>query len=337
MPLALPSGTVTFLFTDIEGSTRLVHEYGELYGDLLAEHHRLLRELWARHGGVEVDTAGDSFFVAFSDAGQAVEAAASAQVALAATPLRVRMGLHTGEASVGDTGYFGIEVHRAARIAAVAHGGQVVLSESARRQLAGPFRDLGLHRLKDLTAPERLYQLGDDEFPPLKTLYATNLPVQPNRFVGRVREVAEIAALVGSGERLVTLTGAGGSGKTRLALHSAAELVDSFRDGVWFVPLATITDPTLVPSAIGQVLGFKGGLVDELRGKRLLLVLDNLEQVLDAATGIARVLNAIDAWKRTCTSTWVPGSGMNDMSAVPCSRAPMRIPPLVICPSRGHG
>jgi predicted ATPase len=292
VPRGLPSGTVTFLFTDIEGSTRLVHEHGERYGDLLAEHHRLLRETWARYGGVEVDTAGDAFFVAFSDAGQAVEAARSAQVALAATPIRVRMGLHTGEASVGDTGYFGIEVHRAARIAAVAHGGQVVLSESTRRRLAGAVRELGLHRLKDLTAPERLYQLGDDEFPPLKTLYATNLPVQPNPFIGREREVSEIAALVDAGERFLTLTGAGGSGKTRLALHAAAELVQSFRDGVWFVPLATITDPALVPSEIAQVLGLKGELVDELRGKRLLLVLDNLEQVLDAATGMAGLLAA---------------------------------------------
>lgn len=285
----LPRGTVTFLFTDIEGSTRLVHEHGDEYGRLLAQHHRLLRNTWECHGGVEVDTAGDAFFVAFSDAGQAAAAARSAQAALTTTPLRVRMGLHTGEAAIGPTGYFGLNVHRAARIAAVAHGGQILLSDATCKLVSDDVIDLGLHRLKDLSEPARLYQLGDGQFPPPRTLYATNLPLQPNPLVGRERELAELGTLLAT-ERLITLTGPGGTGKTRLALHAAAEATERFRDGVWFVPLSAITDASLVPSAIAQVLGFKAELRDELRTKQLLLVLDNLEQVVDAAAGLADVL-----------------------------------------------
>jgi len=186
----LPSGTVTFLFTDIEGSTRLLHELGDAYADALAEHRRALRAAFAAHGGVEVDTQGDAFFVAFARAGDALEAASEAQDALASGPIRVRMGLHTGEPLLTEEGYVGIDVHRAARIAAVGHGGQVLVSQSTC-DLAGPeeLRDLGEHRLKDLTAAERIYQLGDGEFPPLKSLNATNLPIAGNPLVGREREV----------------------------------------------------------------------------------------------------------------------------------------------------
>ena len=226
----LPSGTATFLFTDIEGSTRLLHEHGADYVELLAEHRRVLRAVFARHDGVEVDTQGDAFFVAFGRATDAVDAAAAIQQTEG--PVRVRIGIHTGTPTVTTEGYVGIDVHRAARICAAAHGGQVVLSEAAREALGhDPGRDLGLHRLKDLGAPERLFQLGTETFPPLRSLNATNLPAQMLPLVGRVHELAELAGLIRV-SRLVTLTGAGGSGKTRLALQAAADSVEAFGGGV---------------------------------------------------------------------------------------------------------
>src|SRR5437867_13184755 len=171
----LPTGTVTFLFTDIEGSTRLLQELGGRYADALAEHRRLLREAFVHHGGIEVDTQGDAFFVAFSRAKDALAAAMQAQQALADTPIRVRIGLHTGEPVVTDEGYVGIDVHRAARIAAAGHGGQVLVSQTTRDLLDADaeLRDLGEHRLKDLSEPQRLYQLGPADFPPLRSLYST--------------------------------------------------------------------------------------------------------------------------------------------------------------------
>ncbi len=222
----LPSGTVTFLFTDVEGSTALLRALGgNAYAEELARHRLVLREAIDRHHGVEVDTQGDAFFVAFASARRAVAAALGAQEVLEAGLVGVRMGLHTGEALPTDEGYVGLDVHRAARIAGVAHGGQVVLS-AATRQLLGSdvrVRDLGEHRLKDLSAPERLYQLGDREFPPLTSLYRTNLPVPATAFLGRERELAEVAGLLQKdGVRLLTLTGTGGTGKTRLALQAAA-------------------------------------------------------------------------------------------------------------------
>src|SRR5207253_2312493 len=210
----LPTGTVTFLFTDIEGSTRLLHELGDAYADALAEHRRVLREAFARHGGVEVDTQGDAFFVAFARAKDALAAAAEGQRALDGGPICVRIGLHTGEPLVTDEGYVGLDVHRAARIAGVAHGGQIVLSERTRLVAeAGAVTDLGRHRLKDLAEAERLFQIGAESFPPLRSLNATNLPIQPEALIGRARELADTLALL-EPARLVTLTGAGGSGKT---------------------------------------------------------------------------------------------------------------------------
>jgi predicted ATPase/class 3 adenylate cyclase len=290
--VSLPRGTVTFLFTDIEGSTRLLQELGAEYADVLAEHRRTLREEFARHGGVEVGTEGDSFFVAFARASDALAAAAAAREALAGGPIRVRMGLHTGEPTVTDEGYVGLDVHRAARIAAAGHGGQVLVSQATRDLAgAGRLRDLGVHRLKDLAAPERLYQLDDDEFPPLKSVDQTNLPVQPTPFVGRERELAEVLALLGS-HRIVTLTGPGGSGKTRLALQAAAESVDQYGDGVWFVSLAAVRDPELIEPTIARVVGGPDDLLEFLAGKRTLLVLDNLEQLLPDAAGIVLGLDA---------------------------------------------
>jgi predicted ATPase/class 3 adenylate cyclase len=292
----LPRGTVTFLFTDIEGSTRLLHELGDRYAGVLAEHRRLLRDAFQRHGGVEVDTQGDAFFVAFAGAADAVAAAGDAQRALAGGPVRVRMGLHTGEPLVTEEGYVGIDVHRAARIAAAGHGGQVLLSQTTRDLLADGFglRDLGEHRLKDLSTPQRLYQLGDTAFPPLKALSQTNLPSQPTSFVGRERELAEVVELLRS-SRFVTLTGPGGSGKTRLALHAVAELDGEYDDGVWFVPLAPVEEGELVGPAIAKAVGIRDELEAHLQGKRALLLLDNFEHLLDAAPLVAQLVATAQA------------------------------------------
>ncbi|TMK60380.1 MAG: adenylate/guanylate cyclase domain-containing protein [Actinobacteria bacterium] len=296
----LPTGTVTFLFTDIEGSTRLLHELGSEYADVLAEHRRLLREAFAQHGGVEVDTQGDAFFVAFSRASGALAAARDATDALA-EPVRVRIGIHTGEPVVTDEGYVGIDVHRAARIAAVGHGGQILVSQSTR-ELCGPegLRDLGLHRLKDLTAPERIFQLGDRDFPPVKSLNTTNLPVAANPLVGRATELAELSEMLVDGERLVTLTGPGGSGKTRLSLQVAAEVLDDFPGGVFFVPLAPLESPELVRPAIARTVGVPD--IEEIADRRALLLLDNFEHLLDAAPEVTAVLRAGHAVKVLATS-----------------------------------
>jgi predicted ATPase len=288
----LPTGTVTFLFTDVEGSTRLLHDLGDRYAEVLAEHRRVLRDAFSRHDGVEVDTQGDAFFIAFAKASDALAAAADGRDALALSPIRVRVGIHTGEPVVTDEGYVGIDVHRAARIAAAGHGGQILVSQSTR-DLAGAnsLRDLGEHRLKDLTAPERIYQLGDGDFPPLKSLNQSNLPVQPTPLVGRERELREIRELLRS-SRLLTLTGPGGSGKTRLALQVVADAVEEFPDGVWFVSLAALTDPQLVEPMIAELIGTRDDLRRFLRGKTLLLLLDNLEQLLPS---VAPIIAALDA------------------------------------------
>src|SRR3954447_20746871 len=288
----LPSGTVTFLFTDIEGSTKLLHELGDAYADALAEHRRVLRDAFERHGGAEVDTQGDAFFVAFARAGDALAAAREGQDALAPGRVRVRMGVHTGEPIVTDEGYVGIDVHRAARIAGVGHGGQVLVSQSTRELVGLDGRlALGEHRLKDRTAPERIYQLGDTEFPPLKSLNQSNLPEQPTPFVGREKELGEVLALLaGPKTRLLTLTGPGGSGKTRLAVQGAAETTDQHEHGVWWIGLQAVRDPELVVPAIGSALGAKGDVAEHIGDRRMLLVLYNLEQVVAAAPALGELL-----------------------------------------------
>jgi predicted ATPase/class 3 adenylate cyclase len=313
----LPSGTVTFLFTDIEGSTRLLEKLGpEPYADALAHHRRLVREAVAAREGVDRGTEGDSFFCVFTSAPNAVAAAADAQRGLQShkwiegAQLRVRMGLHTGSPLVTDD-YVGIDVHRGARIMSAGHGGQVLMSQVTRDLVADflppgtSLRDLGEHRLKDLGRPQRLYQLVveglDSEFPALKTLESrpTNLPAQPTPLIGRDRELAELRDLLGRADvRLVTLTGPGGTGKTRLALQVAAESVDAFAAGVFFVPLAPVREPRLVLPLIAQTLGLReqpGQTIEETLGeflheKELLLLLDNLEQLVDIAPRLAELL-----------------------------------------------
>ncbi len=286
----LPSGTVTFLFTDVEGSTRLLRELGpERYAQALSEHRSLLRGAFARHGGVEVDTQGDAFFVAFATAPGAIAAAQEAQAAL---ELPVRMGLHTGTPLLTDEGYVGADVHRAARIASAGHGRQVLASAAAAALLDGvALRDLGEHRLKDLSAPERIFQLGDAAFPPLKTLYRTNLPIPSPPFLGREQELREVGELLAQDQvRLLTLTGAGGSGKTRLALQTAAAAAARYPDGVWWVPLAPLADADHVLPAAARALGGGGPLAEIAADRKLLLLLDNFEHLVSAATGVADLL-----------------------------------------------
>ena len=300
----LPSGTVTFLFSDIEGSTKLLEQLGPArYSEALADHRRKLREAFASHDGVEVDTQGDAFFVAFSTASGALAAARDAQAALASGPIRVRMGIHSGEPLLTDEGYVGIDVHRGARVMSAGHGGQVLVSQATQALVASSFalRDLGRYRLKDLTEPQSLYQLGEGHFPPPKTLSQTNLPVQPTPLVGREQELSEVLRMLAL-SRLVTLTGAGGSGKTRLALQAAAEVVEDYPHGVWWVSLAALRDPELVEPTIAQAVGAKDGLRVFLRDKRALLLLDNFEQVIEAATMIAELLAAAPDLRMLVTS-----------------------------------
>jgi len=311
----LPTGTVTFLFTDVEGSTRLVQELGDRFSGVLAIHHGILRRAIAAHHGTEVSTEGDAFFAVFPAALDAVRAAVVAQRELAATDwpaageIRVRMGLHTGNAELGGDNYVGVDVHRAARIAAAGHGGQVLLSEPTRA-LVEPslpdevgLRDLGRHRLKDLRAPEHLHQLViaglPGKFPALRTLDAspTNLVEPATRLIGREREVGEVLALL-EANRLLTLTGPGGTGKTRLALEVGVRARGHFTDGVFFVPLETFTDRPVVASALAQALNVRVAgvqdpedmLLEHLANRHLLLILDNFEQVTIAAPLVALLL-----------------------------------------------
>jgi class 3 adenylate cyclase len=314
----LPSGTVTLLFTDIEGSTRLLERLGGEYEYVLAEHRWQIREAVSAHGGAEVDTQGDAFLCAFARASDAVEAAAEAQRALAQTSVRVRMGIHTGEPTRTEEGYVGVDLHRGARLMAAGHGGQVLLSQTTRELLSDhPVRDLGEHRLKDLSEPQKLYQLLGEgleaDFAPPKTLEnrPTNLPTQPTPLVGREQELEQVLELLGREQvRLVTLTGPGGTGKTRLALQAAAELVERYPDGVWFVNLAALTDPELVVPTIAQTLGIKEqageAIADILAGKlqeqQPLLLLDNFEQVIQAAPALAGLLAQAPRLKTVVTS-----------------------------------
>ena len=241
----LPTGTVTFVFTDVEGSTKLLNELGaQEYAEALADHRAVVREACAGNGGVEVDTQGDAFFFAFPTAPGALAAASDLSERLVVKgPIRVRIGVHTGTPFVGDEGYVGHDVNRAARIVAAGHGGQVLVSASTAPLVDTELTDLGEHRFKDLGAPERVFQLGGGKFPALNSLYQTNLPVPATPFLGRDRELQEVVELLASDDaRLVTLTGAGGSGKTRLLLQAAAEVSERFPDGVFWVPLAPLRD-----------------------------------------------------------------------------------------------
>jgi predicted ATPase/class 3 adenylate cyclase len=320
-----PAGTVTLVFTDIEGSTRLLRELGEeAYGEALAEHRRVVRDAFGRFGGYEVDSEGDAFFVAFASANDAIAAAAAAQQGLAATewprglPIRMRIGIHTGEPVAAPPKYVGLDVHKAARIMAAGHGGQVLLSAATRGAVGDvEVLPLGEHRLKDLLQPEPIYQLVvpglPSRFPALRTLgnQPTNLPLQPNPLVGREREIAAVTRLLREPEvRLVTLAGPGGTGKTRLALQGGAELLSDFTSGVFFVALASIRDPALVIAAIAQALAVRevpGEQLPEtlaayLEQKQMLLVLDNFEQVIGAAVDVAALLERCGAIKVLVTS-----------------------------------
>jgi predicted ATPase len=299
----LPSGTVTFLFTDVEGSTRLLHELGaEGYAAALADHRLILRAAFAAHGGVEVDTQGDAFFVAFPTAPGALQAAGKALDGLADGPIRVRVGIHTGAPLLTDQGYVGEDVHKGARIAAAGHGGQVLLSQETQEAVHADVMDLGEHRLKDFAEPVWIFQLGSERFPRLKTISNTNLPRPASSFVGRGKEVEDIAALLTDGARLLTLTGPGGSGKTRLAIEVAAELVPEFKAGVFWVGLAPLREPALVTEEIAQTLGAKDGLADHIGERELLLLLDNLEQVVTAAPELAALVETCPNLRLLVTS-----------------------------------
>ena len=325
----LPTGTLTLLFTDIEGSTLLLQQLGERYADMLATCRQLLRTAFKHWNGVEVDTQGDAFFVVFARASDAVSAVIDMQRAMAShgwpngAAVALRIGLHTGEPTRTAEGYIGLDVHHAARMMSVGHGGQVLLSQTTRELVKHTLpegvslRDLGEHRLKDVQRPGHLYQLIIEglpsDFPPLKTLENSpnNLPVQPTALIGREKEVAALFNLLQREEvRLLTLTGPGGTGKTRLGLQVAAELSDLFPDGVYFVNLAPISDPTLVVPTIAQTLDLKETgaqplpdlLKGYLRDKQLLLLLDNFEQVVDAAVHMAELLAACPILKVIVTS-----------------------------------
>jgi predicted ATPase/class 3 adenylate cyclase len=323
----LPTGTVTFLFTDIEGSTRLLQELGDGYRPVQDLHDAILRRAISGAGGTVVRTEGDSFFVAFRTPAAAVRAAVAAQRGLArdgwphGRPLRVRMGLHTGEGVRGGDDYLGIDVNRAARIAAASWGGQVLLSEATKVLVEDALpqgvtiRSLGLHRLKDLPHPEHLYDLvitgHAADFPPPRTLEVpSNLPAQLTSFVGREAEVAAVRTLLAE-TRLLTLTGPGGTGKTRLALQVAGEVSSEFVDGTFFVDLAPVSDPALVIPTVAATLGVREegwerpvreALGGYLRDRRLLLLLDNFEQVLDAAALVPELLARAPSLKIIVTS-----------------------------------
>jgi predicted ATPase/class 3 adenylate cyclase len=324
----LPVGTVTFLFTDIEGSTRLLQRLGAAeYRAVFEDHARLIREAIAVGEGVEVSTEGDAFFAVFPSAPRAMVAAVEAQRSLAGYPwpaggsVRVRMGLHTGEGIRGGDNYMGLDVHRAARIASAGHGGQVLVSDTVRTlvhralPISVTLRDLGEHRLKDLADREHLYQVVvpdlPGEFPPPRSLDARphNLPVQLTEFIGRKSELATIQALL-AGARLLTLTGPGGTGKTRLALRTAAEALGDFSDGASFVSLAPIRDPQLLASSVAQTLDVSespgravlDAVKEHLADKQMLLVLDNFEQILPAASQVAELLAVAPNLKVLVTS-----------------------------------
>ena len=333
----LPTGTVTFVFTDVEGSTSLLKELGaEAYADALADHRAVIRDACNPNGGVEVDVQGDAVFLAFPTARGALSAAAALTEGLAPGPIRVRVGLHTGAPLVTDEGYVGYDVHRAARIAAAGHGGQVLVS-AATALLVGyeKLTDLGEHRFKDLGAPERVYQLGDGDFPALKSLHQTNLPTPATPFLGRERELQEVVELLDRNDsRLVTLTGPGGTGKTRLTLQAAAEASDRFPDGVHWIPLAPVRDEDDVGATFAQVLEVRdrsGGeigrsIIAELSSKRSLLVVDNCEHLV---AGVADLVGQLVAG---CPNVVVVASSRERLGLQ--AERMYEVPPMAI--SDGH-
>ena len=351
----LLTGTVTFLFSDIEGSTRLLQSQSDGWSAVLARHQELLRAAWEAHDGREAGTEGDSFFVAFPSAPRAVAAAVAAQRALETEPwpprgeVRVRIGLHTGDASLGVDGYIGLHVHRASRIAGVAHGGQVLISDATRALVSESLpegvdlRDLGEHRLKDLDRAERLWQLVipglRNEFPPTGSLdvVPNNLPTRLTTFLGREREMAEVERLLGR-SRLLTLTGPGGTGKTRLSLEVASRVLPRYHGGVFFVELAPIIEPELVMGTIAQSLGLpdRGSrspidrLVDFIGEQQMLLVLDNFEQVTAAAPLVTQLLAACRGLTVLASSRSVLRvSGEQDYAVPPLGVPdPAHLPPL---------
>jgi predicted ATPase/class 3 adenylate cyclase len=344
---ALPTGTVTFLFTDIEGSTRLLQQLGDRYAEVVTEYRRLLRTAIEDSEGQEVDTQGDALFFAFPRARDAVAAAVAAQRAIATyawaegAAVRVRMGLHTGEPLSASTGYIGMDVHRAARICAAGHGEQILLSGTTRDLIEHDLperlilRDLGEHRLKDLAHPQHLFQVVTTdlpcEFPPLKSLNTlpNNLPVQLTSFIGREHEIAEVKGLL-STTRLLTLTGAGGSGKTRLAIQVAAELLEAFKDGVWMVELAGLSDLALVPHTVASTLSVREQsghpllttLADFLQPKHVVLILDNCEHLVAACGQLAEAL------LRICPNLRILVTSREALS-IP-GEAIWRVPPLTL-------
>ena len=349
--------TFTFLFTDIEGSTALVRRLGEgLYGQVLAGHHALIRAGLAAHGGREVGTQGDAFFAVFSSPRGCVAAVLEMQQALDARAwpggehVRVRMGVHTGEAEDTAAGLVGVEVHRAARVAAAGYGGQVLVSETTAALVRGSLppgvslRDLGMHRLKDLGRPERIFQLQaaalQARFPPLRSLgnpaLANNLPAQLASFIGREKELAEVRALMAS-SRLVTLTGAGGCGKTRLALQLAAGLLGGSGDGVWLVELAAVAGEEAVAAAICGALGIAAQpgrpdlevLLDALGPQELLIVLDNCEHLIGGSA------KAADAIVRHCPRVRLVATSREPLGTG--GEAIYRVPPLSLPDPRDGG
>jgi predicted ATPase/class 3 adenylate cyclase len=349
----LPEGTVTFLFTDIEGSTRLLQTLGAEYRQQLARHGDLMREAIRTHGGVEVGTEGDSFFAAFASAPDGVAAAIAAQRALAdagwpsRATVRVRMGLHTGEGSRGPDGYVGLDVHRAARIAAAAHGGQVLISAATRGLLdaslldGADLLDVGVHHLKDIDAPEHLFRVVIPDLPENAALPRArrlgNLPIPPTSFIGRTQERAEVRGHVTTA-RLVTLIGPGGSGKTRLAIQVATDMADQFSDGAFFVPLDPVSDPSLLVPAISHALGVvdsgpadpRDHLAQYLAGRDLLLILDNFEQIRPAAATVGDLLSAAPGPRVIVTSRAALGLYGEQLFPVPPLTAPdpAHLPPL---------